>query len=68
MVNLFPLDKMAAISQMIFHMHFREWKVVYLIENNGQHAIIWTKADQIRWRIYAAPGGDELMRLRLRYM
>ena len=23
-------------------------------------AIIWTNADPIHWRIYAAPGGDEL--------
>ena len=25
-----------------------------------QQAIIWTNADLIDWRIYAAPGGDEL--------
>ena len=27
---------------------------------NGQPAIIWTNADPIRWRIYAALSGDEL--------
>ena len=26
---------------------------------NGWIAIIWTIADPIHWRIYAAPGGDE---------
>ena len=25
-------------------------------------AIIWTNADPIHWRIYAAPGADELIR------
>ena len=24
-----PLDKMATISQTIFQMHFREWKILY---------------------------------------
>ena len=28
---------------------------------NRQQAIIWTNADTIHWRIYAAPGGDELI-------
>ena len=28
--------------------------------DNKQHAIIWTNADPIHWRIYAAPGRDEL--------
>ena len=27
---------------------------------NRQQAIIWTNADHIHWRIYAALGGDEL--------
>ena len=27
---------------------------------NRRQAIIWTSADPIHWRIYAAPGGDEL--------
>ena len=27
---------------------------------NRQQAIIWTNADPIHWRIYAALGGDEL--------
>ena len=27
---------------------------------NKQQAIIWTNADLIHWRIYAALGGDEL--------
>ena len=26
-----------------------------------RQAIIWTYADPIHWRIYAAPGGDELI-------
>ena len=35
------------------------------IENNSalanrRQAIIWTNADPIHWRIYAALGGDEL--------
>ena len=28
--------------------------------SNRRQAIIWTRADQIDWRIYAALGGDEL--------
>ena len=69
-----------------FHMHFREWKVVYFDENftetcslgsnkqyliigldnglapNRRQAIIWTNADPIHWRIYAALGeGDEFL-------
>ena len=28
---------------------------------NTPHAIIWTNADPIHWRIYAALGGDEFM-------
>ena len=28
---------------------------------NRWHAIIWTNADPIHWRIYAAPEGDELI-------
>ena len=27
---------------------------------NRRQAIIWTNADMIHWRIYAALGGDEL--------
>ena len=27
---------------------------------NRRHAIIWPNADPFHWRIYAAPGGDEL--------
>ena len=27
---------------------------------NRQHAIIWTNAEPIHWRIYAALGGEEL--------
>ena len=30
---------------------------------NKRQAIIWTNADPIRWRIYAAQGGDALRRL-----
>ena len=30
-------------------------------KNNRRQAIIWSNADPIRWRIYAALGGDELM-------
>ena len=26
-----------------------------------RRAIIWTNADQIHWRVYAALGGDELI-------
>ena len=29
---------------------------------NMRQAIIWTNADPIYWRIYAALGGDELKR------
>ena len=32
---------------------------------NRRHAIIWTNATPILWRIYAAPGGDELNSKRL---
>ena len=28
---------------------------------NRRHAITWTNADPVRWRIYAALGGDEQM-------
>ena len=31
--NSSPLDKMTAISQTIFQMHFREWQVLYYDEN-----------------------------------
>ena len=27
---------------------------------NRRQAIIWTNADQIYWRVYAALGGDDL--------
>ena len=30
------------------------------ISPNRRQAIIWTNADPIHWRIYAAPGEDEL--------
>ena len=29
---------------------------------NRRQAIIWTNADPVRWRIYAALGGDELIK------
>ena len=57
-------------------MHFREWKILNFVPNgpihnnldyldnglapNRRQAIIWTNADPIHWRIYAALGGDEL--------
>ena len=60
---------MAAISQAIFDQNFSE---IYCLWSNWQQprtgldnglatnrrqAIIWTNADPIHWRIYAAPGG-----------
>ena len=30
------------------------------MEMKRQQAIFWTNVDLIHWRIYAAPGGDEL--------
>ena len=30
---------------------------------NRRQAITWTNADQVHWRIYAAVGGYELMRM-----
>ena len=78
-----PLDKMATISQTIFHARFREWKFCIFYINvtkvcswgpNSQRpsislysglapkkrqAIIWTNADPIRWRIYAARMREE---------
>ena len=30
---------------------------------NKRQAIIWTNADPIHWRIYAALGGDELIKV-----
>ena len=33
---------------------------------NRRQAIIWTNADPIHWRIYAALGGDELS-IRMRH-
>ena len=80
-----PLDKMAAISQMISSDAFSLMKVLYFglnftevcyLGSNWQYpsigldnglapnrwqAIIWTTADLIHWRIYAAPEGDELI-------
>ena len=32
-----------------------------ILAPNTRQAIIWTNADPIHWRIYAAQGGDELM-------
>ena len=58
-------------------MHFREWKVLYFdcnfiearspvglgdgLEPNRRQAIVWTNADWIHWRIYAALGADVLI-------
>ena len=33
-----------------------------------RQAIIWTNADPIHWRIYAALGEDELMNERITYV
>ena len=32
------------------------------IDNNRRHAIILINADPVHWRIYAAQGGDELIK------
>ena len=49
--SLFP------IVQLIIPQHWFR----YGLASNRRHAIIWTNADPIHWRIYAALGGDELM-------
>ena len=35
---------------------------------NRRQAIIWTNVAPIHWRIYAAPGGDELISIALSMM
>ena len=37
----------------------QHWFTVYGLVPKRQHAIIWTNADPIPWRIYAALGGDK---------
>ena len=58
---------MAAISETIFSDAFCEWQKLYFDWNldngmapNRRQAVIWTNADLVHWRIYAALGGDEL--------
>ena len=40
--------------------------LVYILASNRRQAIIWTNANPIYWRIYAALGGDELSHWLLR--
>ena len=69
------LDKMTAISQMMFNFNFTEdcssgtnWQWPSIGWDNGlapksRQAIIWTNANPIHWRIHAALEGDEFKSL-----
>ena len=67
-LNSSPLDKMAAILQMVFSDAF-SWMKGFVFDRNfikvcflgpSWQAIILTNVYPVHWRIYAALGGDEL--------